>query len=238
MVIVFGRKIYGTVEESGGSSVQTQFVHVYYLPLIPIGSYLMLGKNDRGAAIGRKIPLHLPSVLAGYLRAWGYVGILACVAFALTSSDSRVQALFWLLLGLYAVGVVVWSYRRLGKLSRERRGQYAAYASVSGYACDAGILARTDPAFAENLRADVTTRARGLMSAGYRTAFDPATGWADVAKDPTVMDRSFLEACLTLARAEMARSHGSERRRFRKVHDDLWQRIRALQPPALPGPNA
>src|SRR5262249_3005931 len=83
MYIVFGRQNYGKVDVVPKLFyVATRFFHLYYVPLIPLGSYLVLAGTESGEAFsGRQIPLRWKSVLAGWVRA---VLILCIIAGAVT----------------------------------------------------------------------------------------------------------------------------------------------------------
>lgn len=70
MIIVWGSGLYGKVDEIPGGlfHVATKFGHIYYLPLIPTGSHIILSKEGdqfRGVEIG----LSGKSILMAWLRA-------------------------------------------------------------------------------------------------------------------------------------------------------------------------
>ena len=63
-MIVFGTLKFGWVDKVEDlGTVATMFVHIMYIPLIPMGTYLMVGE-DRGL----KIPFSIKSVLVAYVR--------------------------------------------------------------------------------------------------------------------------------------------------------------------------
>ncbi len=68
MVVHVGTKFYGKVDRVPNLFyVRTQFFHVQFLPLIPLGSYLLVeGTNDER---GVKIPLSIKSVFTAWVRA-------------------------------------------------------------------------------------------------------------------------------------------------------------------------
>lgn len=73
MALVWGEKLYGQVNRVPGTSyISTKFGHVWFLPLVPTGSYLVEeGSEDlEGGFSGERIPLNLKSVVVGYLRGW------------------------------------------------------------------------------------------------------------------------------------------------------------------------
>ena len=72
MFIVFGQNKYGKVDRVPGLfHVVTEFFHIYYVPLIPLKSYLMFEASQGSTPIS----LHLRSVLMGWARA-----LLICVS--------------------------------------------------------------------------------------------------------------------------------------------------------------
>src|SRR6476646_7713892 len=69
-VVVFGKEFYGMVDRVPGEyHVATLFRHVQYVPLIPLGSYLVL-EDERGRDTDRCIPIpwQSKSVTIGYVR--------------------------------------------------------------------------------------------------------------------------------------------------------------------------
>jgi hypothetical protein len=81
VVIIYGQRPYGEVDEQAGQYAVTRFVHIYYLPIVPQGSLWV-------TAPGRGIPtpLNLKSVVAAYLRTWGLLAgaILAITGFSVS----------------------------------------------------------------------------------------------------------------------------------------------------------
>lgn len=67
MVLHFGTKFYGKVDcVPNLFYVRTQFFHVQFVPLIPLGSFLLIeGTNDER---GVKIPLSIKSVFTAWVR--------------------------------------------------------------------------------------------------------------------------------------------------------------------------
>ena len=86
-MIVYGTRHYGKVDRlgldaKGGPHVATRFAHIYFLPLIPLGSTLVVAESGNGVE-GLKLSLSGKSVLFAYLRNWGLllVGVLGLVGF-------------------------------------------------------------------------------------------------------------------------------------------------------------
>lgn len=78
MVVIYGTRNYGTIQNEDGSLDATQFFHIYYLPLIPTGS----------AYEGRSLAWR--SVLVAYARIWGIIALIATLAYAIGGLDHAV----------------------------------------------------------------------------------------------------------------------------------------------------
>lgn len=77
MIVVWGSRFYGKVDKVPGLfHVATRFGHVYYLPIIPMRSYVILG-DDAGRGV--KIPLSARSIFI----AWGCAVSLVIGAIAM-----------------------------------------------------------------------------------------------------------------------------------------------------------
>jgi hypothetical protein len=115
MIIIYGHRAYGRVDEYGGEYVQTSFAHVYFIPLFPTGSMWVTRETPDGGKLGLEIPLDGKSVLAAYLRTWGIV--LAAVPFMVAPGVvTGLTAVALVALSLYA-----WTWRGLrGVLARKR----------------------------------------------------------------------------------------------------------------------
>ena len=125
MIFYFGKRLYGHVDEQGHASIATHFFHVYFVPLVPLGSHLVVTGAGNGY---RSIPLgfHLRSVLAGYGRGLGPVVTIALFFAAhaeLHDGSDEVAALRAVLLAMGALVGVVLSYTWVGRLSAEQRAQ-------------------------------------------------------------------------------------------------------------------
>ena len=73
MVVVFGTGLYGRVDKVPGAfSVATKFFHIFWVPLLPLGSHIVVDETDDGWN-GVPIELSGRSVLAAYLRG-GLIG--------------------------------------------------------------------------------------------------------------------------------------------------------------------
>ena len=130
-VIIFGRRPYGRVHEHGGEYADTQFFHLNFVPLIPVGSRWISHVVGEERA-GFPIRFHLRSVLATYLRIWGPVGAMA-LFMASGALPATVASI-----GLVALSAWSWTWR-------SRRGTRALQRSdfdrvALGSRCDPGWL--------------------------------------------------------------------------------------------------
>jgi hypothetical protein len=94
MFIHVGVGHFGKVDRVPGLfHVKTQFMHVWYFPLVPTGSFLCLEgtAKRRGPASGHSIPLSMKSVLVAWARAltlvMGVVGALYVVGYLILSLE-------------------------------------------------------------------------------------------------------------------------------------------------------
>ncbi len=117
MVIVWGTTHAGKVDEVPGGMfhVVTRFGHVYYIPLIPTSSFVVIEKLADGGFNGAAIPLSFKSILAGWLRGGSIVAmIFAAIGLAITLSDAKAAPLAWLvpaMVGVAAPIVLVLTYK-------------------------------------------------------------------------------------------------------------------------------
>lgn len=83
MVVIYGTRLMGKVDRVDAlGHVATQFFHLYYVPLIPTGSYLVLseqGDDFRGVSV----PLSFKSIVTAWLRAGTFLGFVACTIIAI-----------------------------------------------------------------------------------------------------------------------------------------------------------
>jgi hypothetical protein len=103
MIIIFGTRFYGkTLEVPGVSFVKTKFFHIWYLPLIPVESWLVL--EEKGDELrGVEIPMNGTSVLAG----WRITAGIAALAFGLITVFNASDQLSVIVLGLLAAAMGV-----------------------------------------------------------------------------------------------------------------------------------
>jgi hypothetical protein len=236
-MIVFGVRQYGKVHACGPSYIATRFFHIWFVPLLPTESHLVLAEHGDQAR-GVAVPLNGLSVLAGYLRVWGLIGAgLLGVSLLTEFSPHEQVAIPSALAKLVAMSVLVAAaivgFSLLGKLSPEDRQQRAVYSLYGGYPVDPALLGPAREPLRELLMATVAERARGLAATGYRLSADPRYAWTSVALDPTQQDETLITAAFALARIEASYSPPAQRAQWDDVHRQLWARITAVNPPYL-----
>jgi hypothetical protein len=190
--IIFGIRYFGAVLGCQGQYVATRFFHLYYLPLIPLGSMWVTGeeepeqegwlKTTEKVTLGVPLSLHLLSVLTGYVRAWSLV--LAAVCFGREDTPWG-----WLLLSAFLAS---WTWRAVGGQKARRRRLFGA---ATGLFCAPELL---PPEQASGLLGRLMTEWRKRYGSGAPEALE---GPVELATLP------LHYAVLRLT----ARVHGSER---------------------------
>jgi hypothetical protein len=71
MIIIWGEGNYGKVDVVPNLCyVTTRFFHLYYVPLLPLGSYVVVAGSEEGNGFrGVRTRLSFKSILAGWIRA-------------------------------------------------------------------------------------------------------------------------------------------------------------------------
>ncbi len=231
MLIIYGTRNAGVIDRCGATYISTRFFHIYWLPIIPLGSQLMLDEpGNRAVSVG----LNGRSVLAAYVRAWGVVAALAFGAGALGGledfADDPVAVLVPAVLALASALAVALSWAVLGRLTAEEKAKQLAYETRVGFPVDAALLGDARNELRGRLFADVVERARPFASVGYRGAIDPERDWARIASMPETNDRQLVQSALTLARIEWSMTSGAERARWESEHRAIWLQMKALEP--------
>ncbi len=240
MIFIYGTRFYGKVRACGSSFIGTKFFHIWFLPLIPVGSHVVLEESGDGF---RGIPtgLHGKSVLAGYLRVWGPVAVVAALLPAIgelaSATADPLDLAIHVVVSAVSLGIplalTVLAFAVLGKLSLDERRKRSVWALHTGYFLDPADMGEARAPLRESLMAKVVERARGLASTGYRLSADPVNAWPQVALDPTVNDDVLLTAAFTLTRIDACLAQGPWKTQAEALHEQLWQRIQQQNPPYL-----
>lgn len=240
MLIIYGMRFFGRVRECGSSYVATRFFHIWYVPLIPLGSRLILRTSQDGSVQGVSVPFNVKSMLAAYLRVWGPIALIATVlsgigAVSEMSSDPVAMVIAGVFtavvsLALLAGSVLAWAV--IGRLSEDEKRKRSVYALHTGYFVDPADMGEAREGIRSALLDTILERARGLSSMGYRLNADPRQAWAHVALDPTHSDDPLITAAFTLARLESSMP-GPQQVHMEQLHQKLWERIARSDPPYL-----
>lgn len=234
MIVIYGSRMYGKIDKCGGTFIGTLFAHIYWMPLFPLGSKLVLEENADGTY--RFIPAGFQwrSVVAAYLRTWGVLGAIGALAVgvgAMESFDSdAIDTIFTLVSALVLVAAVIGAWVWLGRLTHDERAQRLAYQDFAGHPIDVAMMREGREPLRQRLYNHVIERARGLISGGYRTTVDPTTHWGTIALDPTVSDVGFLRAALTLSRLEWSFATGPTKGQLASAHAMIWHKLRGADP--------
>jgi hypothetical protein len=109
MIIIWGSYYCGKCDEVPRiCHVETHFGHLYYIPLIPMGSVAVFGRNPDGSIQGIPLGLSIKSVLMGWLRAACIVGAIACTIGAIAiGAEGKQPIVVPIFFGFMAVACVL-----------------------------------------------------------------------------------------------------------------------------------
>jgi hypothetical protein len=138
-MIIFGTRFYGKVDHLPGLCyVVTRFVHIWFVPLIPTETYLVLEGTESGGNF-RGVPISLSgkSVVNAWLRAGCVLGILGGIIASFVSlirlSEGRAEFMDVIgSLGVFvaAIGLMVLSYKVFGKASPQRAEELGQHLGI------------------------------------------------------------------------------------------------------------
>ncbi len=138
-MIVYGTRLCGRVNEAAdGSFVAMRFVHIWYIPLIPIGSWEVYEQHDDGFS-GRSIPFSFKALFAAWFRTLLVFTILGCLAgvvmlaiqlladgFSVWNAELQVREINWPVIAGLPVALIV----GIGSLLAYR-GSYSWFSSAA-----------------------------------------------------------------------------------------------------------
>jgi hypothetical protein len=135
MIIIWGSRMCGVVDQVPHiCHVATRFGHIYYIPLIPTQSYVVLDQQG-DSFYGKSIGLSGKSVLVAWLRAALVVGALVSVVAAIIAvmrHDPLLAAAWALLVFVLAASYVVTTrWKALTHASYERAVQLGEMVGLS-----------------------------------------------------------------------------------------------------------
>lgn len=89
MVIVWGTKFYGKCDTVPGICyVATRFGYLQYLPLLPLGTYAIIGEEDDSFS-GAKIPFSFKSFLLAWVRTALVLALIIGVVWTIVALNDR-----------------------------------------------------------------------------------------------------------------------------------------------------
>lgn len=111
MAGVHGERMYGYVDRVPGLCyVATRFWHFNFVPVVPLGSFLVLeGTEGEQGFQGKKIGFNAKSVLLGYFRGWAGLAVIGLFAYcAITAHELWSDNADAVTQGLVICGLVGW----------------------------------------------------------------------------------------------------------------------------------
>lgn len=145
MIVIYGTRFYGQVDSHAGQRQLTKFFHIYYVPLVPVGTLWVTRDLDRGYN-GHAVQMSGRSVLAGYARVWGPIAVIGAIA---TGSVGGILAAG----GLAALSAWTWTWHSLRGAREKKRSDFHLLAF--GTRCDP---LKMEGQLASVLQADVAER--------------------------------------------------------------------------------
>jgi len=145
MIVIYGTRFYGQVDSHGGQRQLTKFFHVYYVPLVPVGTIWVTRELDRGYN-GHAVQMSGRSVVAGYARVWGPIAALGAIA---TGSVGCIVAAS----AVAALSIWSWTWHSVRGARERRRSDFHLLAF--GTRCDP---LKMENQLASVLQADVAER--------------------------------------------------------------------------------
>jgi len=113
MVIISGVRFAGKVDAVPRvGHVATRFFHLYWIPLIPVGTFLVIEEKEDDFK-GFPLPLNAKSIVVGYLRTLGWIGVAAGTGGAFMAAGEKQfgWAALALVAALLAAGMLTLLYR-------------------------------------------------------------------------------------------------------------------------------
>ena len=124
-VIIYGVRSYGRVDAHAGEHAQTKFFHIWFAPLVPVGSWWVTPTG------GHSIKPNLKSIAAGYLRIWGLIatiGLLTAGLQQLHAASLAGSAMLIAAASFAALTAWSWTWHNLRGSARRRSDfNYVAY---------------------------------------------------------------------------------------------------------------
>lgn len=227
MVIIWGQRLYGRIDRFAGSHLATRFAHLYYVPLIPLSSWLVLEEKGDGQFIGVQVPLQLRSVMTAWLRVGSIVAAIAATL-SYFSYDSRVAehgSVLPLIALVIAAVVGALAWRHMGRLNVEGKAARVAYAEYAGRFVDVGLLKEDQDAIERATEQELDRHLARHATSSYRSA--PQADWLAIATRPDMRDVAVLKPALTRCRIAWSKAQGTDRRDLELAHERILKNLLA-----------
>jgi hypothetical protein len=223
MLFWIGERTAGVVDRMGDFRVETRFLHVWFLPVLPLGSVAVVDGERHD------IPWHGESITAGYLRTWAPVLLLGALAAAISRPAGAPFELWALLVVLIAIAWIV--SMGLGELPPAERALRAAYARHLGVPLDPAATGTDLVALRDRLAGVIVAALPGRPTA-YRIGAGPTEDWADELCAIDAED-DIIAAGVTRARVEELLGDRAARARWRRLRSALLRRYVERHPKLL-----
>lgn len=233
-MIVFGQRLYGKMMQCGEAYVATRFFHVWFIPLIPLQSMVVLRSFEGGQIEALQTPFHARSIGLAVLRGWSAFLLLHGLFSWLGAAPGDAGYYGPAVTAIALLGLVL-GFFVLGRPSATQRAQLETYARVFGHPVDLALLGDARDGLAAWLREQLVTTGQ-QYAVNYRATYDPATQWGTLALDPSMRDVAYLTNALALARIEGSRASGAAKAELAQTHERIWARLQELEAAAAPAP--
>jgi hypothetical protein len=141
MIIIWGTRLAGTCDNVPNLFyVRTQFGHIWYIPLIPIKSYVILSGTESGGNFrGTQIPMSGRSVLYGWARTFGVIGgIVGLIGMMINGmewmrrAENETLGVGLIFLAVFAASILSWVVcATFSKASRDRAFELAEHLGIA-----------------------------------------------------------------------------------------------------------
>lgn len=245
MFVLFGTRFYGRVEACDGCCRATAFFHLFFMPIVPRGSVVLLDEGNVVAKSSHHVPflggessqttayrtipttLSWKSLVLGYLRTWWalldmFAAIGVLVALGELESHRRIA---FIILELSAAIVVIHLLLLLwvGRLSTNDARKRRVYARYVGAAFDP--IHATDGSTRQRMRDELVKFLRGRLGVRVDVGVRELVRFAS---DPAIGDPDAIGAAMTLCRVDPNAAASDPE----GAHRALWARLRAVDPRA------
>jgi hypothetical protein len=120
-VIIYGVRDYGRVDAHAGEHAQTKFFHIWFAPIVPVGSWWVTPTG------GHSIKPSLKSIAAAYLRIWGVIATIGLLSAGLQQLGAKSLAGTGMLIAAACIGALTawsWTWRNLRGAAAHRRSDF------------------------------------------------------------------------------------------------------------------